>query len=216
MDVFEARRLNLIDHIEAQYEGNRAAFCRATGKNPNLINLVLTDNADYRRNIGEKLARSIEEKAGLQVGWLDLPRGATPGKSQCIALVTYSDIPEDPPIKPEHYAMIPVDATYPPVLTGVTKLVFAVVTEASMEPTLGHGDIIYVDLRVKCVESDGLYVLRRGSRTEVRRVQRLNGGLIRLSTDSQQFQALSGTVEEIFEGIRVVGRVVLANKAIRV
>lgn len=215
VDVFEARRLNLIDHISSQFDGNRAAFCRATGKNPNLINLVLTDNAGYRRNIGEKLARDIEQRAGLQAGWLDLPRGSAPGRSRCIPLVSYSAIPDEPPIKPEHFALMPLDSTYPIVLAGSCQLVFAVVTESSMEPTLVYGDLVYVDLEVKCIESDGLYVLRRGIRTEVRRVQMVNSGLLRLSSDSQQFQALTGTAQQIFEGIQVVGKVVFANRAMR-
>lgn len=81
MDAFEARRVNLTDYIADRYESNRAAFCRATGKNPNLINLVLTDNADYRRNIGEKLARDIERKAAAthtssSTAWIQLEETA--------------------------------------------------------------------------------------------------------------------------------------------
>jgi len=70
--VFEIRRRNLIAYIEDKHHGNRAEFCRRIGKNPNLINLALTRNDEYRKNIGEKLARNIERLAGMPVGWLDM------------------------------------------------------------------------------------------------------------------------------------------------
>lgn len=69
--VYEIRRRNLIAYIEDKHQGNRAEFCRHIGKNPNLINLALTRNDEYRKNIGEKLARDIEQLAGMPDGWLD-------------------------------------------------------------------------------------------------------------------------------------------------
>lgn len=70
-DIFQVRRRNLVAYIDEKHEGNRAEFCRAIGKNPNLINLALTKNKEYRKNIGEKLARDIEQLAGMPSGWLD-------------------------------------------------------------------------------------------------------------------------------------------------
>lgn len=70
-DIFEVRRRNLVAYIQDKHEGNRAEFCRAIGKNPNLINLALTKNKEYRKNIGEKLARDIEQQSGMPSGWLD-------------------------------------------------------------------------------------------------------------------------------------------------
>jgi len=84
----EVRRLNLIEYIAKNFSGNRAAFCRATGKNPNLINLVLSGNKDYARTIGEKLARDIEARSNLAKGWLDSPRDIDDIKSVFIPMIT--------------------------------------------------------------------------------------------------------------------------------
>lgn len=70
-DIFETRRKNLLSHIADKHQGNRAEYCRAIGKNPNLINLTLTRNPDHRKNIGEKLARDLEHLSNLPDGWLD-------------------------------------------------------------------------------------------------------------------------------------------------
>lgn len=191
MDVFETRRLNLVAFIEDKFDGNRAAFCRSTGKNPNLINLVLTDNADYRRNIGEKLARDVEKKAGLATGWLDSPRGVGERRMVCIPISWMVwTIPDSPPLRSDSSLTIPTDD---PVLrlriTGTSNLMIIVQQEASMAPTIRVGDYFWVDLGVKVFSGDGVYVLRNpDGTTMLKRIQQLSDSEFRLSSDDKSYE----------------------------
>lgn len=209
MNVFEVRRLNLIAHIDEKFDGNRAAFCRATGKNPNLINLVLTDNADYRRNIGEKLARSIEEKAGMPVGWLDSPRGVGERKTASIPITFLPwSIPDTPPLKGDSRLTIPTDD---PLLkfrvSGTANLLIVAQQEASMQPTIKVHDHVWVDLGVKTFSGNGIYVVRSADNTTAfKRIQKLSDTQYQLSVDDKSYEPVSLTAKAMSK-INIVGRV---------
>jgi phage repressor protein C with HTH and peptisase S24 domain len=68
MDINEIRRINLKNLIEES--GGRQAFIEKTGKNDSQVSQLLS-TAKSSRNIGNKLAREIEEKCGKDPGWLD-------------------------------------------------------------------------------------------------------------------------------------------------
>jgi hypothetical protein len=70
--IYEVRRHNLHRLVLDQYDGNRAALARAAKVHPNQINLLLSDNIDHRRNLGEVLARKIESELKLPGGHLDM------------------------------------------------------------------------------------------------------------------------------------------------
>lgn len=185
IDAFEVRRLNLIKYIRDTHDGNRAEFCRATGKNPNLINLVLSSNTEYRRNIGEKLARDIEKRAGIAPGWLDSPRGIGERKVAKVALVLDSrDIPDAPPQTPDYFLTLPTDD---PVVsqrvTGTANLLCCVIQDSAMAPTINVGNHVWVDVGVKEVTGDGVYVIRQGDHTVFRRIQIMPNGELRVATD---------------------------------
>ena len=209
MNVFEVRRLNLVAHIEEKYHGNRAAFCRATSKNANLINLVLTDNADYRRNIGEKLARSIEEKAGLPTGWLDSPRGVGERKTASIPITFLPwSIPDVPPLKADSVLTIPTDD---PLLkfrvSGTANILIVSQQEASMHPTIKVGDHVWVDLGVKSFNSNGIYVIRNADNTTAfKRIQQLSDSQYQLSVDDKTYESVSLTAKAMSK-VKIVGRV---------
>lgn len=209
MDVFETRRLNLIAFIEEKFDGNRAAFCRATTKNPNLINLVLTDNADYRRNIGEKLARDIEQKAGLATGWLDSPRGVGERRTTCIPIswLVWS-IPDKPPLKSDASLTVPTDD---PVLklriTGTSNLLIVVQQESSMAPTIKVNDYFWVDLGVKTFSGNGVYVIRNPDETTLlKRVQQLSDSQFQLSCDDKTYEPVLLNAKSMAK-VKIVGRV---------
>lgn len=86
--IYEVRRNNLISYIADKHEGNRAEFCRATQKNPNLINLILTKNPEFQKNMGEKLARDLEKLCGLTPRWFDGEKDQPMDKTISIPIAT--------------------------------------------------------------------------------------------------------------------------------
>ncbi|MFZ3001406.1 MAG: hypothetical protein WA071_13845 [Undibacterium umbellatum] len=71
-NLHDIRLQNLAKLIE-NFElgpGNRAAFCRAYGFDPLQMGQYFTES-DHGRKMGERKARSIETKIGLNAGWLD-------------------------------------------------------------------------------------------------------------------------------------------------
>lgn len=207
MDLQQSRRINLVTYIKDHYKGNRAAFCRATGKNPNLINLVLTENEDYRRGFGEKLARDIEQRLGISRGWLDTPRGVGVKRVLTIPIVDYSQIPDVAPERYDYFMVLPT--AYPRFsrVTATKNIVASVFEDAGMQPTIVPEDCLYIDLGIKSIEGDGLYIMRFSERTEVRRVQRI-GSNIRLSKDDRMFEPVVLPEQQLFSVVpAVVGKV---------
>jgi SOS-response transcriptional repressor LexA len=215
MDIsFEVRRQNLALLIKDFYEGNRAAFCRATGKNPNLINLVLSSNPEYQRNIGEKLARDIEQRARIASGWLDTPHGIGTRNVTRIPVLTDSrDVPDHAPLKGDFSVTLPMDD---PMLalrsTGTANLVIVLAQESCMAPTIAVGDHVWLDLGVKMVKGDAIYLLRMKDKVSLlRRIQQLPNGDICITADNpayspQTFKASSRTMP------RVIGKAIAVSK----
>jgi hypothetical protein len=214
--AFEVRRQNLISLIRDSYEGNRAAFCRATGKNPNLINLVLTNNPDYRRNIGEKLARDIEQRAGIASGWLDSPHGIGARHVTRIPVLTDSrDVPDRAPLTSDFSVTLPIDdPTLALRSSGTANLVIVPAQDSCMAPTISVGDHVWVDLGAKKVVGDAIYVVRmKGDGTLFRRIQQLPNSEIRITADNpayspQILKARSAAMP------RVIGRAISCTKRV--
>ena len=211
-DVFEIRRENLLSLIKDTYQGNRAEFCRATGKNPNLINLVLTSNAEYRRNIGEKLARDIEQRANIAAGWMDAPRGIGIRKVTKVPILTNTrDIPESPPMQSDYHVTLPVDDPILSLrLTGTANLLIVAVQDSNMNPTFRVGDHVWVDLGIKKIQGDGIYAIKTKDGTMFRRIQQLATGEFRVSTDDPAYapQIIKGKPSS---ALRVVGKAIACN-----
>lgn len=71
MNINDIRRENLKHLIDTRYGGVIARLANQLDKQPAYISRCLTGKEEHRRNIGEKLAREIEEKTGLHPGWMD-------------------------------------------------------------------------------------------------------------------------------------------------
>lgn len=67
MDIYEIRRSNLSRLIKEQFEGKQRRLADAIDRQPDYISRVLKGT----KNVGEKLAREIEQTLGLSMGWLD-------------------------------------------------------------------------------------------------------------------------------------------------
>ena len=191
-NVIETRRLNLIEHIANNFAGNRAAFCRATLKNPNLINLVLSSNKDYARAIGEKLARDLEERASLPKGWLDSPRGIGDRKSVFIPMITAAVLPALQPTISDYSLTLPMDD---PRLglrcTGTKNLVVLVAKDSNMAPTIEISDFLWIDIGVKEFSGDGVYSLIADDGVMIRRLQKISETELRVSTDNKRYDPIT-------------------------
>jgi hypothetical protein len=80
-DVYELRLLNLRQLI-AKHKGPTSLARKLGHANGSQISQHTTDDLEKRRRIGEKFARSVEEKLKLPAGWMDQPHeGAEPSVS---------------------------------------------------------------------------------------------------------------------------------------
>lgn len=65
------RRLRLRELVRSHFGGRQSAFASAIERSPSYVARLFSDNPSHARNIGESLARQIEELCNLPTGWLD-------------------------------------------------------------------------------------------------------------------------------------------------
>lgn len=89
-DAQELRRRRLRRLIADRYDGVQARFIDATGLNSSLLSRVLSGIKPF----GEKLARTVEEAAKLEPGYLDTPDEDDAAIARRMALV-FGGLTED-------------------------------------------------------------------------------------------------------------------------
>ena len=84
----------------------------------------------------------------------------------------------------------------------------------SMTPTLHPGDVILVDRRsANNVTTDGVYVLRMGESLLVKRIQRLPGQTLRITSDNPAYSPFEIKMEDAAnDDMAIVGRVVWSGR----
>lgn len=83
----------------------------------------------------------------------------------------------------------------------------------SMEPTLRPGDILLVDHReAGSVPRDGIYVLRMDDALLVKRLQRLPGGEVRVSSDNAAYEPFTFNLNNPVDAFSIIGRVVWTGR----
>jgi SOS-response transcriptional repressor LexA len=78
MDVYKTRTARLQELVQNQFEGNYAAFCRATDENPTYISRMLKGTKPF----SESMARRIEKRLSLIPNAFDSPLPAQVGSHQ--------------------------------------------------------------------------------------------------------------------------------------
>lgn len=73
MDIRDIRRHRLRKLLVAKYDGKQAAFAALIGRSPSYVARIVSSNSTHSRNIGEALAREIEQLCDVPSGYLDLP-----------------------------------------------------------------------------------------------------------------------------------------------
>lgn len=213
--AFDVRRENLRRLIRDKYEGNRAAFSRAAGVHQNQINLILTDNPDHQRNLGEGLARRIEDALGIAPGYLDEPTPSTFGGK--VHVIKAPDVPDDLVGIFARDDVRQSSSFYDSFLSGwaitsPSNLSLFKCATRDMDPELTFGDYVVVDTGVRAVTVDGIYVLGRGKDMFLRRVTRLITGGWEVKTPKQQHD--EAVKIDSFKGFKVVARAVMLVKHI--
>lgn len=74
MNIHDIRRMRLKQLLGERYNGSSARLAEEADISPSYLSRMLaSSDSPHVRNIGEKMARSLEEKLRLPVGTLDLP-----------------------------------------------------------------------------------------------------------------------------------------------
>ncbi len=83
----------------------------------------------------------------------------------------------------------------------------------SMEPTLCSRDVILVDRRnAQEVHHDGIYVLRMDGSLLVKRLQRLPGRQVKVTSDNPAYEPFNISLETPGEDLAIIGRVVWTGR----
>ena len=175
-----------------------------------------SDLLNGRASFGEKLARRIEECAGLPMGWLDRRDDSVPSP---LSRIEPADLLAVRPLQ----APTSADATTPDAaLSGnlhlstswtraraldPSTLRYLHLTDDAMEPTLRRADVLLVDTRVRQWEQDGVYVLRTSDHLLVRRIRLRLDGSLEVSADSSTVK--TSDIAQAHQ-LDLVGRVVWA------
>jgi SOS-response transcriptional repressor LexA len=78
--IHDTRRENLRALIDRRFGGSQTQLAQAVGLGqPSFVSRLLTENEGTRKNIGNRLARRVEEALGLSPNWLDTPDAAAQG-----------------------------------------------------------------------------------------------------------------------------------------
>lgn len=74
MNIHDTRRMRLKQLLSERYNGSSARLAEEADVSPSYLSRMLaSSDSPHVRNIGEKMARSLEEKLRLPAGTLDLP-----------------------------------------------------------------------------------------------------------------------------------------------
>lgn len=207
-DMFAIRQDNMMRIIMDKHQGNKAAFSRITGIHPNHVNLLANDNPKYHRNMGEELARRIEEAMGLTPGWMDsahgelaktfIIKGIPMDESISRALVTCKD-----------YTQLVVtnrwEMRVASRITAVDNLTLATVCTPEMEPIIPNGGAVIIDTGVKGVSTDGIYVLSKGDTAFIRSIRRNMDGTHNIVAANPAYRS---DKPEQLKGMKVIARVI--------
>jgi hypothetical protein len=210
--AFDVRRENLRKLVLDKYDGNRAAFSRAAGVHQNQINLLLTDNDEHRRNLGEAFARKLEEALRLRVGYFDIPRSGD--ALQAVVDVRQLEIPVElshmfrHKDRIHHLSFLQTwVGSLAGRITSPDNLFITALDTHDIEPEASPGDTVVIDIAVRAVVADGIYVLQRGTTLFLRRVaHQLSGGWVITGGQTEPMQIDS------FKGIKVVGKIAMLLK----
>lgn len=222
--INEIRRENLTFLVE-QY-GSFAKFNVALGRNrrdatlSQIRNGVANTSSGKPREMGDRLARSIEQKLNLGVGWMDTEHNFSEedvdqlGEDVMFIPIFENKVSAGPGQEVLDRDIVAGGITfYKPFLATASRLrdfgnlgLFCVIGD-SMSPTFEHGSILLVNRSIVEFQGSGIYIIRAVDELYVKRISRkITTGETIISSDNP-----SAGVPELLNGetqIEILGKVV--------
>lgn len=206
MDSYLTRRDNILMLVRTKFQGNRAAFARASQIHPNHINLVLTTNDLHRRNVGEELARRIETNLNLPNLWLDSVHGDGAAEASTTITAAPVDAGMSHVLRTSAITGLSVNASWTGPLaaetTAIENLFLSSIATTDMAPALSPGDTVIIDGAVKTFVTQGVYIVVVNDDVMLRRIRKtITGGFIVAAGETEE------RVDTLAD-IKVLGRIV--------
>jgi len=203
VNIQTIRKENLKELVMDKFQGNRSAFSRAAGIHHNHINLLLSANDTYKRNMGEEMARRIESMLGLPSLWMDVNHSGDDDSTAVIAGmpidVSLGRVLKTPSIRSITAASAWIKSQMPGV-TQLHSLMMATVATTEAQPDVAMGDVVIIDTGVKAFVSDGVYLVLSDD-VFLRRISRNIEGGYTISGASG-----SGRVDSI-KSLTIIGKI---------
>ena len=195
--------------------GSNSAFGQRLGMDNSQVSQLIGKNP--KKNIGDSIARRIEEAFGKARGWMDVGHGTTleistyekNDESEDVAILQYHEtggamgtgvILRDQPGEIHSWHVSPEwIAKNVRSHTGAANLCIVTGFGDSMQPLYNPGDPLLVDRGVTSAEHDGIYFFRIGNEGFIKRLQRIPGiGLMAIS-DNKLYEKWVITQDMDFE-----------------
>jgi phage repressor protein C with HTH and peptisase S24 domain len=183
MDIFEARRANLLSLIAERFGGTQSAFASAIDRQSDYVSRLVHGH----KGLGERLARHIEATLGLPSGWLDelhdedsgLPPMPVDRDVVAVPVLAVTASMGRGRAQPDHDLVVDYMRitrswlrAQLPTVSSPDQLAVLSAHGDSMRPTFDDGDLLLVDRGVQEVRVDAVYVLSLRGELFVKRVQR--------------------------------------------
>ena len=222
--VISNRRINLVRLINERYAGSQSNFASVTKISLSQIGQWLaSEDSPHLRNMSERSARKIEDRAGLPDGWMD----SDPNKDS--SFESLQDSTEEMAVfemldakaacgngalvsdHPEVVSMMSMPIGMAQSLLGTANKVGAVkivsAANDSMAPTIEPDDLLFVDTSISEYVSEGVYLLVHDGNLICKRLSRPGKDII-VSSDNPHYK--SWNWQERPDQTRIVGRVLRA------
>lgn len=178
---------------------------------------------------------SLASAGGVSLQWLatgDEPRSLYPAPAATLSQEMVRELPEDYSLVPlydvsasaGHGALVEAEQVIDYLAfkrewlrselhATEGDLYLIEVDGESMEPTLRPGDIILIDRRnAGSIPRDGVYVLRLDGSLLVKRLQRMPGQAVRVTSDNAAYEPFSLALDAVADDLEIVGRVVWSGR----
>ena len=207
--VFDIRRANLITLL--QRYPSTADFNVAVGKKRNAPGFTMIKNramnGDKVRVMGDALAREVEKKLSLPIGWMDIDHqsvGYINEENVAIFPMKTLKLAGADTMKEERVFLDNDTLAKHFPDRGRNGLAAAIVHDEAMAPTLLLGDRVLIDETQNKYTTDGIYCIEVHGALLLRRIQFALDGRHQVYADSAPADK---TPLEMLDSIKIIGRV---------
>ena len=221
-DVKQNRRENL--RLLVEREGSLVKLNEKLGrkKSDATLGQILNQAKDTKtgnpKNMGDKIARSLEDQLSLGYGWMDADHSneAFPEDDDLIYLRRLNVSACCGASGVQNYEdeafVEQIQVSRPWFQENISKIReqgYELITASgdSMEPTFRNGDLIVVDRQDRDLKRDGVFCVLVDGDLYVKRVQRIPGAVLFIS-DNSLYRPFEIPIKEVEFRLQVLGRVV--------